>query len=216
MSDQTIDARSLRVSDAEREHVVELLRRATGNGSIDLDEFTERVDTALAARTRGELNVVLLDLPGLTHPDSTRAASPVLRTRRAITPVHDAAGSEIHCVLSSVTRRGEWEVPERLVVQAAMGSVKLDFTETTIGHDAVQIDLDVVAGSMELRVPAGAGVDLHALRLSLGSVDDKRRGDDRHRGRAEEGTPTFVLTGSVRAGSVEVRSPRRGRKWSRH
>jgi hypothetical protein len=24
-----------------------------------------------------------------------------------------------------------------------------------------------------------------------------------------------VLTGSVRAGSVEVRSPRRGRKWSK-
>ena len=209
MSEPSVDARSLRVSDAEREHVVELLRRATGHGSIDLDEFTERVDRALAARTRGELNVVLIDLPGLTHPDSGRAATPVRPARRTITPVHDAAGSEIHCVLSSVTRRGEWEVPERLVVQAAMGSVKLDFTETTIGHDAVEIDLDLVAGSLELRVPAGAGVDLDALSLSLGSVDDKRRGDDRNR---RTGAPAFVLTGAVRAGSVEVRSPRR--KWS--
>ncbi len=213
MSDQPVDARSLRVSDAEREHVVELLRRATGNGSIDLDEFTERVDTALAARTRGELNAVLIDLPGLTHPDSTRVATPVHRVRQAVTPVHDAAGAEIHCVLSSVTRKGEWEVPERLVVQAAMGSVKLDFTGTDIGHDVVGIDLDVVVGSLELRIPAGAGVDLNALRLSLGSVDDKRRGDDRNRGRAQQGAPLFVLTGAVRAGSVELRPPRR--KWSK-
>jgi hypothetical protein len=207
VSDLPVDARSLRVSDAEREHVVDLLRRATGNGSIDLDEFTERVDTALAARTRAELNAVLLDLPGLTHPDSTQVASPVHRTRRAIIPVHDTAGSEIHCVLSSVTRRGEWEVPERLVVQIAMGSAKLDFTETSIGHDVVEIDLDVVAGSVELRVPAGARVDHHALRVSLGSVDDKRRGE------ARESAPTFVVTGAVRAGSVELRSPRR--KWSK-
>jgi Domain of unknown function (DUF1707) len=213
VSEHPVDARSLRVSDAEREHVVELLRRATGNGSIDLDEFTERVDTALAARTRAELNVVLLDLPGLTHPDSTQVASPVRRTRQAIAPVHDTAGSEIHCVLSSVTRRGEWEVPERLDVQIAMGSAKLDFTETGIGHDVVQIDLDVVAGSVELRVPAGAGVEHHAVRLGLAGVDDKRRGDDKKRGRAQDTAPTFVLTGAVRAGTVEIRSPRRG--WSK-
>lgn len=216
MSDQPVDTRSLRVSDAEREHVVELLRRATGHGSIDLDEFTERVDTALAARTRGELNVVLLDLPGLTHPDSTQAAAPVRRAPRTVTPVHDDGGAEIHSVLSGVNRRGDWEVPERLVVQAAMGSVKLDFTEAVIAHDVVEIDLDVVAGSVELRIPVGARVDHHAVRLSLGSVDDKRRGDDRHRGRAQEGAPTFVLTGAVRAGSLELRSPRRSRKWSKH
>lgn len=215
MSDLPVDARSLRVSDAEREHVVDLLRRATGNGSIDLDEFTERVDTALAARTRAELNVVLLDLPGLTHPDSTQVATPVHRTRRAITPVHDVAGPEIHCVFSSVTRKGEWEVPERLVVQAAMGSAKLDFTEAGIDHDVVRIDLDVVAGSVELRVPAGAGVDHHAVQLRLGKIDDKRRGDDRDRRRAQPGAPTFVLTGAVRAGSVELRSPHRARKWSK-
>jgi Domain of unknown function (DUF1707) len=213
VSDQPVDSRSLRVSDAEREHVVDLLRRATGHGSIDLDEFTERVDAALAARTRAELNAVLLDLPGLTHPESTRVAAPVHRTRPAIIPVHDAAGSEIHCVLSSVTRRGGWEVPEQLVVQAAMGSAKLDFTETDVGHDVVRIDLDVVAGSVELRVPAGARVDHHGVRLSLAGVDDKRRGDDKHRGRAVEGAPTFVLTGAVRAGTLELRSPRR--TWSK-
>ncbi len=33
---------------------------------LSLGEFTERMDTALAAKTRGELNSVLADLPGIT------------------------------------------------------------------------------------------------------------------------------------------------------
>ena len=57
--------RELRVSDAEREHVGQLLQRAVGLGMLSLGEFTERMDTALAAKTRGELNAVLVDLPGM-------------------------------------------------------------------------------------------------------------------------------------------------------
>lgn len=53
----------LRVSDAERAEVGHLLERAVAEGMITLDEFSERYDTALAARTRGELNAVLADLP---------------------------------------------------------------------------------------------------------------------------------------------------------
>src|SRR3954469_12684443 len=74
-------ARDLRVSDDERHHVVSLLEKATGRGLIDLDEFTTRVDTALAARTRGELNAVLVDLPGLVHPEG-RVHPPPPRTGR--------------------------------------------------------------------------------------------------------------------------------------
>ncbi|MFE4498296.1 DUF1707 domain-containing protein [Rhodococcus sp. NPDC056743] len=61
-----MEARNLRVSDAEREHVGELLQKAVGQGMLSLGEFTERMDTALAAKTRGELNAVLADLPGIT------------------------------------------------------------------------------------------------------------------------------------------------------
>jgi len=61
----TVGDRDLRVSDAEREHVGQLLQRAVGLGMLSLGEFTERMDTALAAKTRGELNSVLIDLPGV-------------------------------------------------------------------------------------------------------------------------------------------------------
>lgn len=60
-----VSDRDLPVSDTEREHVGQLLQRAVGLGLLSLDEFTGRMDVALAATTRAELNAVLIDLPGL-------------------------------------------------------------------------------------------------------------------------------------------------------
>lgn len=53
----------LRVSDPERAAVQERLRRAVADGQLDLQEFDVRVQSAWAARTRGELTRVIRDLP---------------------------------------------------------------------------------------------------------------------------------------------------------
>ena len=53
----------LRVSDAERQAVADRLRLAQGVGQLDIHEFDERVQSAWAARTRGELERVTADLP---------------------------------------------------------------------------------------------------------------------------------------------------------
>lgn len=71
-----MEARNLRVSDAEKEHVGQLLQRAVGQGMLSLGEFTERMDTALAAKTRGELNSVLIDLPGMQVAEEQGPVSP--------------------------------------------------------------------------------------------------------------------------------------------
>jgi hypothetical protein len=60
-----LDARDLRVSDAEREHVAGVLHKALSRGLIDLDAFSSRIETAVSARTRAELNAVVIDLPGV-------------------------------------------------------------------------------------------------------------------------------------------------------
>jgi hypothetical protein len=62
---QPLTARDLRVSDAEREHVAGVLHKALARQLIDLDGFAERIAAALAARTRAELNAVVVDLPGV-------------------------------------------------------------------------------------------------------------------------------------------------------
>ena len=213
MPDEPAAARYLRVSDAEREHVVGLLQRATGTGLLDVDEFTRRVDTALAARTRGELNVVLLDLPGLRHADRPAqvplpARPPVHAPSRPVTTTD--TGDEVRSTLGSVSRRGVWDVPAHLVVHTVLGSAELDFTEAHIPHEVVDIELDVVAAGVELRLPAGARVEHGGLQATLSSVENRMRSrpDDRS-------GPLFRIHGSVRAGSVEIHEPRRARWWHR-
>jgi hypothetical protein len=53
----------LRASDEDRHRVVDALQRHTEAGRLTLDEFTERVDSAYAARTLAELAAVIRDLP---------------------------------------------------------------------------------------------------------------------------------------------------------
>jgi hypothetical protein len=60
---EPVRTQELRVSDVERTAVQEHLRRAVGHGQLDLHEFDQRVQAVWAARTRGELERVTLDLP---------------------------------------------------------------------------------------------------------------------------------------------------------
>jgi hypothetical protein len=62
----------LRASDADRQHVVAALERHTSAGRLNLDEFAERVDRVLAARTQAELHDLIGDLP--TEPTGPGAA----------------------------------------------------------------------------------------------------------------------------------------------
>jgi hypothetical protein len=55
----------LRASQEERDRVVDQLRTHAGDGRLELDELEERIETALHARTRGELSALLRDLPRL-------------------------------------------------------------------------------------------------------------------------------------------------------
>jgi len=53
----------LRVSDAERDAVTEELAQHLQDGRLDATEFDERVSQAMTARTRGDLDRLLADLP---------------------------------------------------------------------------------------------------------------------------------------------------------
>src|SRR5580698_9141357 len=57
-----------RVADADRDRTVTLLREHVVDGRITLDEFSERVGLALEARTRGDLEATLANLPGIAAP----------------------------------------------------------------------------------------------------------------------------------------------------
>ena len=52
-----------RVGDADRNRTADLLTEAHAAGYLTLEEVDERLGTALAARTRGELDRLVADLP---------------------------------------------------------------------------------------------------------------------------------------------------------
>jgi hypothetical protein len=55
----------LRASDADRERTVQLLREHHAEGRLDMEEFHERLNAAYAAKTIGDLDEILADLPGI-------------------------------------------------------------------------------------------------------------------------------------------------------
>jgi hypothetical protein len=53
----------MRVGDAEREAAAAELREHYASGRLTLDELNERIDKAFAAKSRGDLNALMTDLP---------------------------------------------------------------------------------------------------------------------------------------------------------
>jgi hypothetical protein len=71
---------NLRVSDAERNAVADKLSRHFSEGRLDQAEFKERLDTAMSAKTQGDLNGLFDDLP----PLASEPAPPPSRRRRLV------------------------------------------------------------------------------------------------------------------------------------
>ena len=88
----------VRVSDAERDDVVEQLSRHTADGRLSLDEFEERVEQALASTTRRDLDVTLRGLP----------ASPPAGRRRIDASAPLRIATRLALVALAVVALGAW------------------------------------------------------------------------------------------------------------
>lgn len=70
------DRRILRASDADRDAVIEKLRHHGAVGRLGVDELTERIEAALDAKTLGQLDDLLVDLPDDSPLSSMPPPSP--------------------------------------------------------------------------------------------------------------------------------------------
>ncbi len=188
------EQRDMLMSDADRERVVARLQSAVSEGRLTLAEFQDRVDGVLKARRYRELDPFLVDLP----------VRPGTRLGPEVQPV-----AELRTVASSLRRNGAWLVPRRLLVHSKAGSVKLDFTEATIGSSVVEIVLDVYAASTKLVLPPDATADADGVLMVAGSLKIAKE----LRQQEPTGGVHFVVTGINRAGSVKVRRQRRFLRW---
>ncbi len=62
----------IRIGDAERDATMTQLREHFVAGRLDLDELTERIDLALTAKTQGQIDGLMADLP--RPPRGSKAA----------------------------------------------------------------------------------------------------------------------------------------------
>ena len=85
---------TMRVSDAERAEVADRLSKHYGDGRLDQAEFNERLDQAMRAKTRQDLNGVFTDLP-----DGEAAENAAARQQGQALHGHPQYGRPHHRVL---------------------------------------------------------------------------------------------------------------------
>lgn len=112
----------LRASDADRDRVAALLREHHAAGRLTADEFSERLTAAFAAKTMGDLDELMADLPAIdlyqlpgqsvAHQSSALAWHPVgeLVTRTA------AIGAVIALYVATGVLFHIWWIPWWLII----------------------------------------------------------------------------------------------------
>jgi Domain of unknown function (DUF1707) len=148
------DELDLRASDAERERVAASLREHCATGRLTLEELSERLDEAYRARTAGDLERALRELPAEASPRPRRSPK-----RFTIS------------IFGGVERKGRWRVPRRSFVLALLGGADLDLRQAELDADVVTIWTFAILGGADIYVPEGVEVDAAGFAL-LGGVDE--------------------------------------------
>jgi len=149
------DQRLLRVSDAEREQVVDLLSVACAEGRLTLEEMGGRVSAAYSAVTRADLEPLTIDLP--TRAEATAP------TAWAAPPVPAAPVKTKKKWLVTVMgelKRGVSRLPEHTVVVTVMGESKLDLRNSIIDSPQIELRMYLLMGEQQIIVPEGVEVEV--------------------------------------------------------
>jgi class 3 adenylate cyclase len=188
-----LPAEGLRISDADRERVIEQLKVATGDGRLTLDEFSERLDVVFKARTEAELEPAF---EGLPQP----AAEPAVEAAVVVEPV---VPQRVVAVMSGSSRKGRWRAAPRITAVAIWGSVYLDLRDAVLEGPAVDITAWAIMGSVTVKVPDGVLVEVDGTVLMGGATDRTKRV------RGEAGAALVRVHCRGMWGGVDVRSSSR-------
>ncbi|MEV6163331.1 DUF1707 domain-containing protein [Streptomyces sp. NPDC052052] len=188
----------IRASDADRDRIADILREALAEGRLTAEEHAERVEAVYRAKTVGELEPLVRDLPA--SPGASQAFS------APAAPGHqDPQGpsENLVAIFSGSTRRGRWRVGGRTNAFALFGSVEIDLTEALFGQRLTVINATSIFGSVDIKVPenislrgSGTGVFGNFEVVTLESADPE--------------APVVVVNGYSVFGSVEAK-PKRGK-----
>jgi hypothetical protein len=154
---------SLRVSDADRERAVAVLRQHLLAGRLTLDEFSERVEAALQARVGADLARVQEDLPAVAAEATPSSRKPARFTT---------------ALLGHVTRRGRLRLRKRTVAAVALGDLDFDLREATIDLPETAVTALVAFGNTDIYIPEGVNVVVGGFGI-FGHRNEWGRDNDR-------------------------------------
>ena len=195
----------VRASDAEREALVERLNLACGEGRLNLEEFSERLELAFAARTRAELDALVEDLP---QPGPEAGQEPGPEASAPPVPVKGRSSGRTSwhvSPLGGLSRSGRWRVPADTLVVTVIGGVDLDLTEAELDAPVVRVRQFSVLGGASVRVPPGIRVEVSGFSILGGrrvDVDERDTGPN---------APVLRITSFSILGGVHVRGSARSR-----
>jgi hypothetical protein len=176
------DQPELRASDQDRDEVIDALAEHAAAGRLTLAEHEERVERALAARTRAELEPLTRDLPAIAPPPQPRRKA----TRWLV------------AFLGGSDRKGRWRVGEQVTAVAVMGGSTLDLRAAEIDAGEVTINAFAVLGGHDIYVPDSVEVEMGGLAI-MGGND--QRGSNRP---ARPGAPIIRVRAYSLMGGTDV------------
>ncbi|HVX43083.1 MAG TPA: DUF1707 domain-containing protein [Mycobacteriales bacterium] len=181
----------IRASNAEREAAIARLNDACSEGRLTLDEFSERVERAWGARTRGDLEQLTSDLPmtSATAPAPTSAPA----TQWHVSPI------------GGFKRRGRWKLAESTTAVTLIGGMNLDLAEAELSANEVTLTAVSLVGGVSLRVPPGVRIVPTGFSLLGGRRIDL---DD-----PDPGAPTVRVRLFSLIGGISARSSRPLDRW---
>ncbi|RFU84729.1 DUF1707 and DUF2154 domain-containing protein [Streptomyces triticagri] len=189
----------LRASDADRDRFADILRDAMAEGRLTSEEFTDRIEGVYRAKTVGELEPLVRDLPAARTGAS---AAPDPSPYRPA-PIPDEPDENLVAVFSSSTRKGRWRVGRRTHAYSIFGNIEIDLTEAVFEHQQVLVKCFSIFGNVEITVPenitlkgSGSGVFGNFEVESLEAPDAN--------------APRVVIDGYSVFGNIEAK-PKRGK-----
>jgi hypothetical protein len=149
-----LEPSKMRISDADRNRVAEVLREAAGDGRIDMTELDERLEATFAAKTYGELVPITRDLAPAV-PSGAAVVKGVERERAV-------------AIMGGVERRGVWTVPEHFSVFCFWGGAELDLREAQFSAPEVTLTVNAMMGGATIIVNRSTHVVMHGVGIMGG------------------------------------------------
>lgn len=204
----TSELPEMRASDAERERVAEVLREAVAEGRLQMEEFEQRLDAAYKARTHGELEPLVRDLPvpggGAPAPavagQRPRTGSLARSSDRVGKP---ATSRGAFAFWGGFSRRGNWTVGRVFTAFAMWGGGEIDLREADFEDGEVVVRCFAIMGGMQVTVPPDLNVEVRGIGI-MGGFGEHTKDD----GFPAPDAPRVRVTGLALMGGVGVERKR--------